>query len=477
MAETVYQETEEDLRRHQGPTLLPVVAEADVPEQPEESSAALVPPAFQASLPSSTGVTPRKPATPSEAAAKPRSNPAHGVIHAAGTPIDRPWVPTALLGDIQNRKVGPGVYVVPYTWPQGWQAQQIVDVGTGGDYRAVRFYRLYPEDLAFWLQQANGDTGLAKELQEKWVRRNKDMLHYIVGLRVPAEFAEAELQRIDDEIYRAKAGAFGTVLGLGAAISSVGAMATRGAARQPANAGSPAHTGAPQEKAVAGAASQETPDRTRFLSDLAAKVSSWFRGSKPPAPSHPVTPAKAPSSSIGKLFYKPTIRSDPTMAAGRGETDPLGNVVYSSQGTATDVNLVKNHEIVHSILSPKLRFLQNFRAEVRSRLYGIPNFDLTAGQPKTGSSLLRYLEEAIAESYAQLHEFGIRGLPAGIRFPIENGYVELLDVVTEAAIGTIVYGGVTYGVYLHASEPAQPGQSIRQEQTRPSADTSAARAP
>ena len=43
-------------------------------------------------------------------------------------------------------------------------------------------------------------------------------------------------------------------------------------------------------------------------------------------------------------------------------------------------------------------------------------------------------------------------LPDGIRFPIREGYVTLREVVTEAAIGTVVFGGLNYGVYVWASE-------------------------
>jgi hypothetical protein len=72
------------------------------------------------------------------------------------------------------------------------------------------------------------------------------------------------------------------------------------------------------------------------------------------------------------------------------------------------------------------------------------------------SAFLRYLEEALAESYAQLRVNGIKGLPAGIRFPIANGYVTLRAVTTEAAMGTafgtIVVGGITYLVYLETGE-------------------------
>jgi hypothetical protein len=44
-------------------------------------------------------------------------------------------------------------------------------------------------------------------------------------------------------------------------------------------------------------------------------------------------------------------------------------------------------------------------------------------------------------------------LPDGIQFPLKNDYKLRLDrIVTEAAIGTVTVGGVTYGAYYVASE-------------------------
>ena len=68
------------------------------------------------------------------------------------------------------------------------------------------------------------------------------------------------------------------------------------------------------------------------------------------------------------------------------------------------------------------------------------------------SSLMRYLEEALAETYAQVRVNGASAAFDGVRFPVTNGYVELRDVLTEAAIGTVLVGGATYGVYLAANE-------------------------
>ena len=135
--------------------------------------------------------------------------------------------------------------------------------------------------------------------------------------------------------------------------------------------------------------------------------------------------------------------ADPSLPPGTGHTDRFGNMTISSAGSATDQALARYHEGVHSFLSPRLNFLRNFRANVGMSAY-------------QRSALLQYLEEALAETYAQLRVHGIRNLPNGIRFPIREGYVTLRAVVTEAAIGTVLIGGLTYGVYMWASQQSAP---------------------
>jgi hypothetical protein len=141
--------------------------------------------------------------------------------------------------------------------------------------------------------------------------------------------------------------------------------------------------------------------------------------------------------------YRPTVTGDPALAPGEGWTNKYGDIRYSTAGTTEDQALVLYHEKVHSALSPKLMLFRELRADL----------GMTAYQK---SAFLRYLEEALAESYAQLRVNGIKGLPAGIRFPIANGYVTLRAVTTEAAIGaalgTIVVGGLRYLVYVETGE-------------------------
>ncbi|HEX8474471.1 MAG TPA: hypothetical protein VF666_10590 [Pyrinomonadaceae bacterium] len=142
-------------------------------------------------------------------------------------------------------------------------------------------------------------------------------------------------------------------------------------------------------------------------------------------------------------FSQPTTTGDPNLPAGEGFTDKFGNITFSTRGTPTDRALVLHHEKVHQFLSPKFNLLREFRADARMTLY-------------QKSSFMRYLEEAMAETYAQLRVNGIKGLPDGIRFPITNGYVELRHVVAEGAIGAVTVGGITYGAYVIADHATQP---------------------
>ena len=61
------------------------------------------------------------------------------------------------------------------------------------------------------------------------------------------------------------------------------------------------------------------------------------------------------------------------------------------------------------------------------------------------SAFLRYLEEALAEGYAQLRINGLAQAIEALRFPLDGGYVVVSQLVAEGqAIGSIVLGGFTF---------------------------------
>jgi hypothetical protein len=139
--------------------------------------------------------------------------------------------------------------------------------------------------------------------------------------------------------------------------------------------------------------------------------------------------------------YRPTAQADAALPAGTGATDKYGNYRYSSAGSAQDQALARYHEMVHSALSPKLRPLRELRADLSMAGYN-------------RSQLLRYLEEALAEGYAQLRVNGIKGVPVAIRFPIAAGAYDLTvsTVLAEAAVGSFVVAGITYYVYVESAK-------------------------
>lgn len=110
---------------------------------------------------------------------------------------------------------------------------------------------------------------------------------------------------------------------------------------------------------------------------------------------------------------RPPLRATTGLEAGTGETSMWGEIVISRLGTATDRRLVALHEAVHRLLTPKLQVLRNFRIANRASSYA-------------RSSLSTYLEEALAETAAQVGVNGIRAAFRGIAFPVKFGYVTLL---------------------------------------------------
>lgn len=171
----------------------------------------------------------------------------------------------------------------------------------------------------------------------------------------------------------------------------------------------------------------------------------------------PVTP-------VGQA-YKPTLRwskvrkNRTKLPAGDGSTNSWGDIIVSSRGSSKTRQLAMLHERIHQILTPKLHWLRNFRIANREGSYKF-------------SSLSRFLEEALAEAYAQTRVHGVREALTGIRFPIQNGYVYLfrrgggtpdlegLGIVPEflgIAVGAVSVEGIVYDVFVGpgASEPAK----------------------
>ena len=159
-------------------------------------------------------------------------------------------------------------------------------------------------------------------------------------------------------------------------------------------------------------------------------------------PRRPGLVAVEPEPPGGGAWRTPTVTGDPTMPAGQGATNAFGDVKYSTRGSATDQQLVRLHELVHSFFSPRFRIFRTFRARLAMSGY-------------TRSVLLRYLEEALAESFAQLRTNGLSGVVTGIRFPVANGYMSLQQLVCEGAeIGKIMLGTEQFSVQFIPGPPS-----------------------
>jgi len=143
----------------------------------------------------------------------------------------------------------------------------------------------------------------------------------------------------------------------------------------------------------------------------------------------------------GKMWSRLPTVADPALPAGEGLTTWWGQIFYSVQGTLAEQQLVLLHEVVHKFFTPRLGFLRNFRVQLKAAGY-------------TRSVLLKYLEEAMAETYAQLRINGIKGALTGIRFPVANNYVSISELAAEGqAIGTIVVGVQQFFVSIVLGPP------------------------
>jgi hypothetical protein len=104
------------------------------------------------------------------------------------------------------------------------------------------------------------------------------------------------------------------------------------------------------------------------------------------------------------------------------------------------------HEKVHQFLTPKLQIFRGFRLKLSKEGY-------------RNSFVLRYLEEALAETSAQLRLNGLgkQFILKGLRFPFDARYeITVAALKTEVKgilIGPITVGSMIYNVYFGASTP------------------------
>lgn len=187
---------------------------------------------------------------------------------------------------------------------------------------------------------------------------------------------------------------------------------------------------------------------------IQAVLAVLFRGAPKSYRGKPVK-ASGPKTKFGatyrpKLQWRKYVPGEGKLPAGNGWTTTTGDIVVSSRGSAKTRQLVLFHEKVHQILTPKLYPLRKFRIRNRTKSY-------------SESSLSRYLEEALAETVAQVRVKGVREFMTGIRFPVQEGYVFILrrgdssgffggaGVVTEISgllVGGLEIAGIHLDIYI-----------------------------
>lgn len=126
-----------------------------------------------------------------------------------------------------------------------------------------------------------------------------------------------------------------------------------------------------------------------------------------------------------------------------GTTDIFGNITVEIRQSPGEILQTLLHERVHQFLTPKLYFLREVRIKFAMEGYN-------------RSYLLRYLEEALAETYSLVKTVGPRATLEGIRFPVRNGYVTVAGMQREVKgvlLGTILVSGLGYKVYAQAAVP------------------------
>lgn len=175
------------------------------------------------------------------------------------------------------------------------------------------------------------------------------------------------------------------------------------------------------------------------------------RARKPPPPERAFLKQKG-LLEVGRPLppgVKPNIRRPRTLASGAlGETDWYGNIAVVRNQSITEQRITLYHEWVHSVLSPRVAPLRHLRARLKASAYW-------------RSALLRYLEEAMAEGWAQLRVRGLSHAISAIKFPIappgQGGYVTLSQLQAEGvAIGSVMLEGARFTVFLSEAEYEEP---------------------
>ena len=167
-----------------------------------------------------------------------------------------------------------------------------------------------------------------------------------------------------------------------------------------------------------------------------------------PAPSVAAIEAALPRSP--GFFYSPKLVFTKAKWAGEGGTNVPGDIRLGCNFYGDASKAVENikyailHEKVHQFLTPKLQIFRGFRLKLSKEGY-------------RNSFVLRYLEEALAETITQLRLNGLgkEFILKGLKFPFDARYeITVAALKTEIKgilIGPITVGGMLYNVYFGAN--------------------------
>ncbi len=141
----------------------------------------------------------------------------------------------------------------------------------------------------------------------------------------------------------------------------------------------------------------------------------------------------------------PAIEFRPVLPDALGTTSAYGDIAIDNSLSESESRITLDHELVHRYFSPKFGPFRRLRASVRISGY-------------VRSAMLKYLEEAMAEGYAQVRAHGLQGVITGIRWPIVGGYlsIEEMAVMRGTIIGTIVVDGRLMHVSIVQGSPDPP---------------------
>ena len=155
---------------------------------------------------------------------------------------------------------------------------------------------------------------------------------------------------------------------------------------------------------------------------------------------------RTPAPKNGRLRYVPKSPAEAKLPRGhKGGINEWGDVLYDPRHHSgpKDIKTTILHEKVHSFLTPKLKPLRSIRVKLRVNAHN-------------KSALLRYVEEALAETIAQVGVNGarFRNVIRGLKFPVRNGEVKLMEMCREGKailLGPVNVAGMTWSAYFEPS--------------------------